>query len=227
MMPSLCEKVVCFDLDDTLYKEYDYLKSAFREVAVYISKYSKLTVEAIYSEMITSWIEGKFPFQEICSKYVTGITVEQCLQIYREHNPVIHLDAGIRVALTDLTENGCILGLITDGRSITQRNKIKALGLNSFFRQNHIVISEEFGSRKPSEHNFSYFMELHPNARLTYIGDNTKKDFITPNCLGWKTICLLDDGTNITKQDFSLHDIYLPKFCVKHMQEIVDIIIKD
>ena len=33
------------------------------------------------------------------------------------------------------------------------------------------------------------------------MGDNLKKDFLTPNRLGWQTVCLRDDGRNIHKQD--------------------------
>ena len=37
MMPSMCKKVVCLDLDDTLYKEIDFLKSAYRHIASLVS----------------------------------------------------------------------------------------------------------------------------------------------------------------------------------------------
>ena len=36
MMQSMCKKVVCFDLDDTLYKEIDYVQSAFNEIAAFV-----------------------------------------------------------------------------------------------------------------------------------------------------------------------------------------------
>ena len=35
-MPFLSDTVICFDLDDTLYKEIDYLKSAYKEIAVWV-----------------------------------------------------------------------------------------------------------------------------------------------------------------------------------------------
>ncbi len=34
-------KVVCFDLDDTHYKEIDYLKSACKEIASYAADYCR------------------------------------------------------------------------------------------------------------------------------------------------------------------------------------------
>ena len=142
-MPSLYKQVVCFDLDDTLYKECNYLRSAFQEIAAYIDRNCGVSEKTVYSEMISTWDEGKSPFQEICVRHGIGITVEQCLQIYREHHPNISLDDKTSYTLKALLANGCTLGLITDGRSITQRNKIEVLGLHAFFQEEHIVISEE------------------------------------------------------------------------------------
>ena len=40
MMPFMYE-VICFDLDDTLFKEMDYLKSAYHEIAIYATNIAK------------------------------------------------------------------------------------------------------------------------------------------------------------------------------------------
>jgi putative hydrolase of the HAD superfamily len=61
------------------------------------------------------------------------------------------LTAGVRALLTELKSSGHVLGLLTDGRSRTQRNKIRALGVEKWIDE--IVISEEFGSAKPNERN--------------------------------------------------------------------------
>jgi putative hydrolase of the HAD superfamily len=39
------------------------------------------------------------------------------------------------------------------------------------------------------------------------MADNLKKDFITPNFLGWKTVGLLDNGKNIHYQSHENMDI--------------------
>jgi putative hydrolase of the HAD superfamily len=54
-----------------------------------------------------------------------------------------------------------------------------------------------------------------------YIADNVKKDFITPNKLGWTTICLFDKGQNIHKQNFNLENEYLPHFIINSFDEII------
>ena len=142
MMPSSYKQVVCFDLDDTLYKEVWYLKSAFKEVANFIAQHSEAGSDAIYESLITLWSEGKSPFQEISMLFPINISIEECLHIYREHKPSIHLDEETQDALNALRENDCTIGLITDGRSITQRNKVEALGLCAYIAECDIIILE-------------------------------------------------------------------------------------
>jgi putative hydrolase of the HAD superfamily len=65
--------------------------------------------------------------------------------LYRNHYPSINLTSENENLLKQLKANGYKLGLITDGGSIQQRNKIKALILRNF---EYILISEEFGTEK-------------------------------------------------------------------------------
>jgi len=66
----------------------------------------------------------------------------------------------------------------------------------------------------------------YPNNDLAfyYIGDNPEKDFIAPNELGWTSICLLDDGKNIHKQNFNVSEEFLPKYRIKNIVELLDYI---
>lgn len=201
-------KVVCFDLDDTLYKEIDYLKSAYREIAQYAASHCSVDsdTQQVLSEeghlrMMRAYRHGENAFAALNSWLGLHIAISDYLTLYRNHIPEIVLSDEVKQLLDVLHQEGVILGLITDGRSVQQRNKLKALGL--FYIDNEdIVISEEFGSEKPALENYAYFMKRHPACRdFTYVGDNPKKDFIAPNRLGWQTICLRDDGRNIHKQD--------------------------
>ena len=67
--------------------------------------------------------------------------------------------------------------LITDGRSLTQRLKIQALGLTDLF--DDILISEATQSEKPDDKRFVFLYKqiLRPQKRFIYIGDNIKKRF--------------------------------------------------
>ena len=212
-------KVVCFDLDDTLYKEVDYLFSGYRKIAKTIEE--RTGKEDVFQKMCLLRRESKNVFEEIEKEYEGVINKVEMLRIYREHMPTITLEYGVDELLTILKEHGCVLGLITDGRSLSQKNKIKALGLERWFSKDDIVISEEFGSEKPDERNYQYFVERYPKGHYYYVGDNPKKDFLAPNNLGWDSICILDDGRNIHKQDFSLSSDFLPKKRIKNITELM------
>ena len=115
--------------------------------------------------------------------------------------------------------------MITDGRSVQQRNKIKALGLSEYF--DDVIISEEFGSEKPNINNYKYFVDKYGYSyKYVYIGDNINKDFIAPNLLGWSTICLLDNGKNIHKQSFHLENNTKPIYLINELKEIGNILLE-
>lgn len=222
-------KVICFDLDDTLYKEIDYLKSAYREIASYAANYCLgcsdspmiLSVKA-YEAMLLAYKEGQNAFERLNAFLGINLPISQYLQIYRMHKPNIRLPESAVSALNLLKSSECIIGLITDGRSLQQRNKMKALGLNRWIKDEDIVISEEFGSEKPTSDNYEYFMKRYSECdEFIYIGDNLKKDFIAPNALGWQTVCLKDDGRNIHKQDFtSVSTKAMPKMTIEDIKNL-------
>ena len=222
-------KVVCFDLDDTLYKEIDYLKSAYREIASYAADYCRgcsdspiiLSVKA-YEAMLLAYNEGQNAFERLNAFLGINLPISQYLQIYRMHKPNIRLSESAVSALNSLKTSECIIGLITDGRSVQQRNKMEALGLNRWIMDENLVISEEFGSEKPTSANYEYFMKRYPKSdEFMYVGDNLKKDFIAPNALGWQTVCLKDDGRNIHKQDFtSISTKAMPKMIIEYLKNL-------
>lgn len=224
-------KVICFDLDDTLYKEIDYLKSAYWEIATYAAgqcagctdSVNILTIKA-YDRMLDAYRKGLNAF-EVLNKYL-GLELPICdyLHIYRNHQPKIALSEDVERTLDALKEHGVRIGLITDGRSVQQRNKIEALGLLRWIDENDTIISEEFGSEKPATENYLYLMKRYPDCHdFTYVGDNVKKDFIAPNALGWNSICLRDDGRNIHKQGSEeLATAMKPKRWIESFAEIID-----
>lgn len=209
------KKVVVFDLDDTLIKELHYLESAYKEIAFKVD----LRRTELSQEMLTLYHEGKNVFEWLIEEY-PSVEIKQLLEWYRNHYPNLSLVDGAKEVLSYCKEQNWVLGIITDGRSITQRNKLKSIGLANYF--DLVIISEEFGSLKPTFANYEIFNQF--EGIRYYIGDNVKKDFITPNKLGWISICVLDDGDNIHKQNFELKENYLPKFKVRELVETISIL---
>ena len=217
-------KVVVFDLDDTLYKEIDFLNSAFNEIALIISRDLQINPNDIFSNMLDLYNTKENVFQGILNKHNSlKYTVNDLLDIYRAYRPNISLSNNIKKVLNELQFEGVFLGIITDGRSKQQRNKIKALGLGKYVE--NIIISEEFGFEKPHLANYAYFQNLYPNMSYYYVGDNLKKDFIAPNKLGWKTICIKDDGRNIHSQDIQLNKINEPKYYINCFSELPHLVL--
>ena len=211
-------RTVLFDLDDTLYKEQDYLQSAYREIAVMVESRCVLS-QRVNDQMIRWWQNGENVFQQLIDAYELDLTVGDLLTIYRSHVPAICLDEATKSLLDRLHRNS-VLGVITDGRNLTQWHKVEALGLTTYMDEQDILISEDIGYEKPSDEPFRQFMERYGSCSYYYIGDNPAKDFEAPNRLGWTTICLLDDGCNIHRQDFSLPPHMLPHYRVSQLREI-------
>ncbi|MDO7171350.1 HAD family hydrolase [Mariniflexile sp. AS56] len=214
------ELVVVFDLDDTLYKEIDFLKSAYREIANYLGSRFGVLADKLYEAMLADYHAGLNVFESLIKKQeFQNITVQDLLGMYRHHVPSICLTPEYENVLKHLKKEVFKVGLITDGRSIQQRNKLLALGLSDYF--DGVIISEEFGSEKPNVKNYQYFVNTYGAEKTyIYIGDNTRKDFSSPRLLGWKTICLLDSGTNIHKQAFTMESEETADYLIQDFIEI-------
>lgn len=227
-------KVVCFDLDDTLYKEIDYLQSAYREIATYAAEHCRgcsdsplILAAKAYDVMLATFQRGENAFECLNSFLGIDLPISEYLQIYRNHRPQISLSKEVVQALNSLKENDCVIGLVTDGRSVQQRHKIEALELARWIADEDIVISEEFGSEKPSPSNYKYFMKRYSSCNdFTYVGDNIRKDFVAPNAFGWTSICMKDDGRNIHKQTTEpLNVRYQPKLWLGDYESLIKTII--
>ena len=225
----LSKLVVVFDLDDTLYKEIDFLKSAYVEIAEALIESTNIhgASEALFNKMLFYYFQGENVFSKILNEYhVTDFTIKDLLEIYRNHNPSIVLSLETLSILNYLKENNSTIGIITDGRKIQQRSKIEALGLYEY--TDLIVISEEIGSEKPNLKNYQIFENEYSEKdfKFLYVGDNLKKDFVTPNKLGWYTVCLRDkEGLNVHSQDVLVADEFLPKYEIDTIGELKDLIL--
>lgn len=220
MQSSYKKKVVCFDLDDTLYKEIYYLFSGFRKVAEAIEQ--RTGARDVFRHMCQLRQDGENVFETLEKECGGVVDKAEMLKIYREHKPAISLADGTEELLDSLKEKGCILGLITDGRSVSQRNKIEALGLYRWFKNEDILISEEFGCEKPDERLYRYYENRYPGCQYYYVGDNAVKDFVTPNRMGWETYGVRDiAGENIHTNDMDNGEQeYKPMYTIDNIRSL-------
>jgi putative hydrolase of the HAD superfamily len=205
-----------FDLDDTLYPEIEFLKSAYHELC---NEIAHENTQNVYNEMLDIHFSGGNAFKFLIEKYpALNLSLEKLLYLYRNHYPKITLREGVLEMLHEIKSRGSRIGVITDGREVTQTNKINALGLKKLVDK--VVISEKFGASKPVSALYESFMEPDYKRHFFYFGDNISKDFISAKKLGWTCIGILDPQ-NIHKLNITdVANDYLPHVFIKSFNEI-------
>lgn len=215
------------DLDDTLYKEIDYVRSGIRAIAELLGHESIMDAEYAYS-VIANAPATAIGFDRLAaiiqmvnpqSPYNTDWMVD----VYRNHIPTLQLEEDVRSTFTQIINLGHKIGIITDGRSKSQRAKINTLGINEFISPENIIISSEIGGDKTTSIPFETIATRNPEERhFIYLGDNPAKDFYWPNQLGWTTIQLQDiNNINIHSQSIDVPKDYKARFQIDTIHEIV------
>lgn len=192
--------IVAFDLDDTLYRELDYVESGFRAVADHVAASHPITSAAAYELLIESMERhGRGRQFDDLLRAVGSFTVRRrnaLVQIYRRHEPEIELPPESGAVLRAVEAQGHRLFLVTDGNHHVQNRKVEALGIRSFVE--HAYLTGRYGAEatKPGTRVFELMLSrtgAEP-ADLVYIGDNPRKDFVGVRSLGGSTIRVLTGG---------------------------------
>lgn len=177
-------KVILFDLDDTLYLERDYVYSGYRVVASFLEKKYNLSLKTTYLKMIDLSKESyDNVFNRLFDAYnikAGNDEIKKIIEIYKNHIPNIDLCEDSRKILENLLKKDIKLGLITDGDSVQQRNKIKGLDIEKYFEK--IIITDELAPNrefwKPSKKAFEIMIDFFKEEpkNILYVGDNLNKD---------------------------------------------------
>ncbi|WP_164523316.1 HAD family hydrolase [Sphingomonas koreensis] len=184
--------VIVFDLDDTLYRERDYVRSGIAAVDVWVQW--RLGIHGFDATATTLWNAGrrtKLFDMALAELGVTAdlATIAAMVAIYRDHLPRIRLAPDALAFLA--SDHGFGLALITDGFGAAQRRKVAALGLTRY-PFDPIVYTDDWGPTfwKPHRRAFDAVEAVHRGRsnRFVYVADNPAKDFLAPRALGWGTV---------------------------------------
>lgn len=231
------EILVAFDIDDTLYKEREYVMSARRYISdriarIYGGAYPQLTSEAMMKVMEPYPVHGPGAFDALVKFLPEEVSrdyggIPRMVRDYRTHpNPAIRLRPDAERLLRRLNAEGIATAVITDGTVRTQTSKARALGVTKLVSPALISVSEAVGSEKYSPLPFLRMMSLMPGVKkFVYIADNIAKDFYWPRRLGWLTIALADSGNeNIFPQIIAPSPVnspaHFPDMVVKSLDEL-------
>ena len=212
-------KPVCvvFDLDDTLYLERDYVRSGFRALEPWVRRH--LGLENFYFRAWSLFQQGQRGniFDKVLS--AAGVnpnrdTIQVMVNLYRRHSPDIQLAMDAANCLRSLIHH-VHLALISDGPEQSQRNKIKALGIDQSFEI--VVLTSALGRRyaKPHCKAFVTVQEYFGESvnEFIYVADNPTKDFLGPRSLRWKTIRVRrEEGLyfSLTAEEGGSADVEMP-----------------
>ena len=219
MLIDITESTIVFDLDDTLYYEDDYLESGIIAVAREIKR---LYGRDLQAELLAAKASGADIWQYACEALALPSSVkESLLWLYRLHHPSISLSASTKQMLEQVASQARHVAIVTDGRALSQRQKLAALGLVSW----PLYISEEYQSSKPEPERFRQLMTDLTAQNYAYVADNPQKDFLAPNQLGWQTLGLRPSARNIHSANISnLPSVNRPKVWIDSLSQLTELL---
>lgn len=200
-------KGIFFDLDDTLHDHHaPFARTIFSLLPE--ESISLLETETIYktfrfySDVL--WKEydgGKMKLEQLrverilqtLKDFRIELSEEMAIQFqdnYEKELGTLTLFSDVPRLMNELKQLGFELGMITNGPTTHQKKKIQQLGLDKYFSENRIFISDQVGIAKPHPEIFKIAereVKL-PAEQLLYIGDSWENDVAAPIEAGWKSV---------------------------------------
>jgi putative hydrolase of the HAD superfamily len=192
------ERLVVFDIDDTLYQERDYVRSGFTAAGAWAR--AELGVADLGERAWSAFEAGtrRTIFDEVLTAAGVEITpdiVPSLVEVYRSHTPDICLLDDARAWL-DACPADVAVAVVTDGPLASQQAKARALGLDRW--AGHVVFTEALGPGRGKPHPAAFqLLERRTGlagAACAYVADNPAKDFRAPHAMGWRTVRVCRPG---------------------------------
>ena len=184
-------RAIFFDLDDTLFPTSEFATRARRR-AVDAMVHAGLQVDAdeAYAELAEVVREFSSNYGRHFNQLVLrlggrirsgvhpAIVIASGVQAYHATKEHLHAFPDALQALDELRYTDLVRGVISNGLTVKQAEKIVRLGLSNAFSPDSIFISEEIGVAKPHPRIFTVACEsvgVAPGDAM-YIGDNPTTD---------------------------------------------------
>lgn len=132
----------------------------------------------------------------------------------------------VTVALKSLSKTRLIRGVITDGLSVKQSEKLIRLKLYRLFTPGTIFISDEIGISKPNIKLYQRVcneLNLSP-SEVMYVGDDPVNDIDPAKALGMLTVLTRRGGKYLTRKGKLKPDYQIDNF--RQLLKIIDKLIK-
>jgi FMN phosphatase YigB (HAD superfamily) len=174
-------KYIGFDLDGTIYDEFDFIVQAYGGIIYSLQNYM-VDANGALNWMLKRWLElgSSYPhiFSEAWIKFSSekAISKDQfisiAITIYRDFEPTLHLSKRAETILDACSECGNLF-LLTDGNPKLQRRKFNALGLSQWFDDSSVIFSGDHQVQKPSIYLVPIVRRLVNTDLAIYCGDRS------------------------------------------------------
>jgi putative hydrolase of the HAD superfamily len=224
-------RAVLFDVDDTLFDSTT-LAAMARINAIKAMMESGLPLKSVtkgYNLLIE--IVGKygpnydFHFDRLLEALGTKpdpkIIAAGVIAYHDTKQAYLKPDPEVIPTLIALRDRGYKLGIISNGRSVKQWEKIIRLGLHHFF--DTVVISEEVGSEKPDVKIFQISLErlgIAPQEAV-YVGNHVETDIVGANRVGMVSVRVLRGKHKYVK---SSQKEMQPKYNIRKLSDLLKIL---
>ena len=187
-------KCVGFDLDGTLYDEFDAIHQIYWGILAQQDHFFADS-PAVLTFMLNRWLEKgssyNYIFGEAFDRFSNDSSrkeefIQQALVLFRSYAPVLSLAERNR-HLLDIFRQKFDLFMISDGPPVLQRNKFRALGLDIFFNPKRLIFTGDHGKDfyKPRVDSFCQLAKTskwhYSNKEILYFGDRTIDEKFTRN----------------------------------------------
>lgn len=208
MINTTQQKAVFFDLDDTLYDHLIPFRHALINILgtsedfPYAEAYHRMRY---YSDTLSEALGGTPTHGEELREMrmrrfmlalaefginLDEVTAEAVQNNYLDLQYSISVFQGAEQLIQKLKDQGCIVGVITNGPPDHQLKKYEALALSRLIPQNLVYISGAVGYTKPDERIFHHVASKHGLSpeNCWYIGDSWRNDVVGALRAGWHVI---------------------------------------
>jgi len=201
-------KAVIFDLDDTLVSEREYIISGYCYISEIIKDKFHLVKNQVFSELMNLFEEShEYVFNRFFDNHSIEYTedmINNLVSKFRNHFPNIHFYDDVIPFITYLKTNGIKVGIITDGYTNAQQQKLKSLNADNYFDE--IILTDMYGREywKPHPKAFEIMKERLEVEfdEMIFVGDNPEKDFFISNIYPIKTVRIFRNGIHMDKDYF-------------------------
>ena len=200
-------RAVLFDLDDTIYEERLYFRSAFSAVARFLEERGVGSYPDTLGllERLHHGEGRERVFQKLARTLgFADDLIPALVDVHRGHKPDIRLSDDAREVLPRLKER-YRLGCVTDGWAAVQRAKLEALDAARLF--DAIVVADDYGRHrwKPDPFPFHRCCELleAPADAAVFVGDNPDRDVRGARNAGLRAVRLRRPGGYFERTDGS------------------------